>query len=281
MIELMKLSNGVLMPQLGIGTFLVADGKTAYDTVKYALEVGYRLIDTAQMYKNEESIGQAIKDSNIDRKDIFITTKQARTGSISYMEKQLNASLKALQTDYVDLYLIHWPNGDKNINQDTWRFFEKIYEAGKAKAIGISNFQKHMIEDILEIATIKPMVNQVECHPGLTQVPLKAYLDAMHIQMESYGPFMRGGVFNEPYKETLEEIAIKHNATIAQIVIAWGLHRQMIMIPKSITPSRILQNFKAQYIKLSEEEVQMITDLNRGQRLYTDPDNSPWGAYIK
>ncbi len=275
------LNNGVKMPQLGIGTFLVENGQIAYDTVKSALAVGYRHIDTAQMYQNEASVGQAIKDSNIERREIFITTKQARTGNIQYMEKQLKSSLEALQTDYIDLYLIHWPNSDKKVNQDTWKFFEKIYKEGKVRAIGISNFQIHMINDLLEIAEIVPMVNQVECHPGLSQKPLKVFLDNHSIRIESYGPFMKGGVFKDHYADVLSAIANKHDASIAQIVIAWGLHQGIIMIPKSQTPSRIKQNFDAQFIKLSDEEINAINGLNRGNRVYTDPDNSPWGYFVK
>lgn len=275
------LNNGVKMPQLGIGTFLVKDGETAYETVKYALEVGYRHIDTAQMYRNEASIGRAIKDSKVDRKDIFITTKQGRTGDVSYMEAQLNQSLKDLQTDYVDLYLIHWPNQDYQINRNTWKFFERIYKEGKARAIGISNFQIHMINDLLKEATIIPAVNQVECHPGLSQVPLKKYLDDKGIQLESYGPFMRGQVFEGRFREALEPIAKKYDKSIAQIVIAWGLHKGFVMIPKSQTPSRIKANFDAQYIKLSEEDIKAIDALSHGTRVYTDPDNSLWGAYVK
>jgi len=279
--KFVTLNNGVKMPQLGIGTFLVEDGQVAYDTVKYALEVGYRHIDTAQMYKNEKSIGQAIKDSKINRKELFITTKQARTGNVKYMENQLNQSLKDLQTDYVDLYLIHWPNQDKAINRQTWKFFEKIYKEGKAKAIGISNFQIHMIDDLLKDAKVVPAVNQVECHPGLRQASLKKYLDEKHIQLESYGPFMRGEVFQGRFKETLEPIAKSYQSTIGQIVIAWGLHKGFVMIPKSQTPSRIKANFKAKDIKLKDEDIKKIDALSLGKRVYTDPDNSLWGAFVK
>ncbi|QWB95383.1 aldo/keto reductase [Mycoplasmatota bacterium] len=274
-------NNGYKMPQLGLGTFLVESGEVAYNTVKYALEVGYRHIDTAQMYKNEASVGRAIKDSKIPRKDIYITTKQGRTGDIHYMEEQLNKSLEALQTDYIDLYLIHWPNQDKKINQATWAFFEKAYKEGKIKAIGISNFQIHMINDLLETATVVPAVNQVELHPGLSQVSLKKYLDEKGIQTESYGPLMRGKVFEGRFKEALEPIAKSYDKSIAQIIIAWGLTRGLMMIPKSVTPSRIKDNFEAQFIKLSDEDMKKIDALSFGERVYTDPDNSLWGAYVE
>ncbi len=275
-----KLYNNIEMPQFGLGTFLVKEGESAYNTVKYALEIGYRHIDTAQMYGNEESVGQAIKDSNVKREDIWITTKQARHMNLEHMKKAFQDSLDKLQTDYVDLYLIHWPNHNPKINRETWAYFESLYQEGKCRAIGISNFQIHMIEDLMTHANILPMVNQVELHPGLSQVPLKAYLDKKGIAIESYGPFMKGGIFEGRYADVLAPIANRHHASIAQIVIAWGLARGIIMIPKSVTPKRIKENYDAQNIKLSKEEVNMIDDLNRGNRVYTDPDNSPWGAYI-
>ncbi len=276
-----KLNNGTNMPILGLGTFKTENGQTAYDTVKYALDVGYRHIDTAQMYGNEESIGQAIKDSKIDRSKLFITTKQRFHASPTKMQEMFDESLAKLKTDYVDLYLIHWPNHDEKINQQSWAFFEKIYKEKKARAIGISNFQIHHIEQLLKTANVLPAINQVELHPGLSQVPLKKYLDEKNIQIESYGPLMKGGVFEGIWKEKLGEIAQKHKKSIAQIVIAWGLSRNIVMIPKSVTPSRIKDNFDAQFIELSKEEIAEINALNRGQRVYTDPDNSPWGPYVE
>ncbi|MBU1141726.1 MAG: aldo/keto reductase [Firmicutes bacterium] len=276
-----KLSNGVLIPKFGLGTFLVADGVSAYETVKYALSIGYRHIDTAQMYLNEQSVGEALIDSLIPRNEVFITTKQKGHSTIENMEKAFTESLAKLKTDYVDLFLIHWPNHDKKINQQTWAFFESLYEQKKVRAIGVSNFQKHHLVELLETAKIKPMVNQVELHPGLSQVPLKAYLDSEDIAIESYGPFMKGGIFEGIYLEALKIIADHHHASIPQIVIAWGLARDVIMIPKSVTPSRILENFQAQQIELSALEMEQINNLNRGKRVYTDPDNSPWGPYIE
>jgi diketogulonate reductase-like aldo/keto reductase len=276
-----KLYNGVLMPRLGLGTFLVKDGESAYHTALHALQVGYRHIDTAQMYQNEASIGQAIVDSKIPRDEIFITTKQRGHSTPEKMRRQFEESLAKLQTSYVDLYLIHWPNHDKKINQQTWALFEELYKEKKVRAIGVSNFQRHHIEDLMETATIRPMVNQVELHPGLSQVPLQNYLITQGIQIESYGPLMKGGVFEGIWQEGLSKIAEDHNATIPQIIIAWGLARNVIMIPKSVTPSRIEENFKAKDIILTDEEIETINQLNRGKRVYTDPDNSPWGPYTE
>ncbi|MBE0701357.1 MAG: aldo/keto reductase [Acholeplasmataceae bacterium] len=276
-----KLSNGVMMPLLGLGTFLVAEGESAYETVRYALKVGYRHIDTAQMYRNEESIGQAIKDSGLLREDIFITTKQRGHSTPEKMRELFEESLRKLQTDYVDLYLIHWPNHDKKINQQTWSFFETLYKEKKARAVGVSNFTRHHLMDLFETAKIKPMVNQVELHPGLPQFPLKDYLDVEGIAIESYGPLMKGGVFKDHFGEGLGEIARKHGKSIAQVTIAWGLQRGIIMIPKSVTLERIVENFEARKIVLTDEEMTLINSMNRGKRVYTDPDNSPWGPYIK
>jgi len=276
-----KLYNGVLMPRLGLGTFLVKDGESAYHTALHALQVGYRHIDTAQMYQNEASIGQAIVDSKIPREEIFITTKQRGHSTPEKMRQQFEESLAKLQTSYVDLYLIHWPNHDKKINQQTWALFEELYKEKKVRAIGVSNFQRHHIEDLMETATIRPMVNQVELHPGLSQVPLQNYLISQGIQIESYGPLMKGGVFEGIWQEGLSKIADQHHATIPQIIIAWGLARNVIMIPKSVTPSRIEENFRAKDIVLTKEEIETINQLNRGKRVYTDPDNSPWGPYTE
>ncbi len=276
-----KLSNGIEMPMIGLGTFLVPDGKSAYETVLHALNVGYRHIDTAQMYKNEESVGEAIKDSKIPRKDIFITTKQRGHSTMIKMRAQFEESLAKLQTDYVDLYLIHWPNQDKLINQQTWAFFESLYLEKKVRAIGVSNFTRSHLIDLFETAKIKPMVNQVELHPGLSQVPLKKYLDAEGIAIESYGPLMKGGVFEGIWGEALGEIAKKHHATIAQVIFAWGMARGVIMIPKSVTPERIEENLKSKDLVLNKEDILIINDLNRGKRVYTDPDNSPWGPYTE
>lgn len=275
------LSNGVMMPMFGLGTFRVAPGESAYETVKYALSVGYRHIDTAQMYQNEASVGEAIIDSKIPRNEIFITTKQLIHSSVENMQKAFDESLRKLKTDYIDLILIHWPNHNKAINQATWAFFESLYERKLVRAIGVSNFQRHHIIDLLETAKIKPMVNQVELHPGLNQIPLQTYLESEQIAIESYGPFMKGGIFEEPYREKLQEIADHHQATITQVVIAWGLHRGIIMIPKSVTPSRILENYQGQFLELSSHEVSEINALNRGKRVYTDPDNNSWSTYQK
>ncbi len=272
------LSNGIKMPILGIGTFLVNE-QDGYETVKEALKVGYRHIDTAQAYRNETEIGRAIKDSGIPREEIFVTTKlSARKLGYKEASEALDESLFKLGLEYVDLYLIHWPSSNSALNQETWKGMEVCYNTRRAHAIGVSNFQIHHLLDLFKVASVMPAVNQVEMHPGLQQEPLKVFLDKNNIKMISYGPFMKGEVFNRTGKfyETLDKIGDNHKASVAQVIIAWGLQRGIMMIPKSVTPSRILENFKALDLVLTNEEMEMISLLNQGIRVYTDPDNVPY-----
>ncbi len=271
-----KFYNGYEIPQFGLGTFLMSD-EEATKVITEALKVGYRHFDTAQMYQNEAAIGKALIRSGLARNEYYITSKLAKHHSTEETKRLIEQSLKDLQTDYLDLFLIHWPNHDDKINLRTWRVFEYFYKKGVFKAIGVSNFTRYQLEQLLKKAKIKPMVNQIEVHPGLSQVPVKAYLDHKNIKLMSYGPLMRGGLKSEPFKEVLEEIGAKHNASKEQIAIAWGINRGILMIPKTVTPSRLKENFKAKDIKLSDEEMDLIFSLNNGKRVYTDPANSTYG----
>lgn len=270
------LSNGVSMPMLGLGTFKVSEGE-AYDTVLEALKLGYRHIDTAQIYGNEASVGKAIKDSGIRREEIFVTTKLSPI-NLGYEEakKELLISLEKLGLDYVDLYLVHWPSPSNALNQATWRGMEEVYDQKLARAIGVSNFKIHHMDALMKTARIKPMADQIELHPGLYQLPMQKYLEEKNIALISYGPFMKGELFIEdgPYYPVLKSIADQYQKTVAQVVIAWGLKRGIFMIPKSVTPKRLKENFEAKDLVLSDDDVKRINGLNRGRRVYTDPDNN-------
>lgn len=271
------LHNGVRMPQFGLGTFKVEPGESAYDTVKAALKIGYRHIDTAAMYGNESDVAKAIKDSGLKREEVFVTTKFAKLhqGNTELIKQDIEASFKRLDLGYVDLILIHWPNMNNEVNQKAWSVLEYFYEKGYFRAIGISNFQIHHIDTLLQTAKIKPMMNQVECHPLLSQVGLKKYLDSKDIRMTSYGPFAKGRIFEEPVSTEIKKIADKYNATITQVVIAWGLNRGIVMIPKSVHEERLIENLKGASLELTEEDMIHLNALNRGARVYTDPDNNP------
>lgn len=268
------------MPQFGLGTFKMNDEEETVSVVKKALEIGYRHFDTAQLYDNEAAVGKAIKESGIDRDKVFITTKLKFHHSKENTRKKIMESIQKLGVEYINLLLIHWPSHNDKVNSDTWSVFEEMYQEGHLKAIGVSNFTRYQLDKLLLNAKIVPMINQVELHPGLTQFPLIEYLNNHNIKVTSYGPLMRGNLENEPFNSTINKIAINHNATISQIAIAWGMNRGIIMIPKTRTFSRLEENFKAKNIKLSDEEIEIINNLNNGKRLYSDPSNNTLGIYI-
>ncbi len=273
-----SLSNGVLLPTIGLGTFLISNDD-AKQIIKDALDIGYLHIDTAQRYENESGIGDAIESSLKPRSSLFITSKQKYHMPFEEAKNAFFQTLKNLKTTYLDLFLIHWPSHDKKVNQETWRFFEWLYENKYVRAIGVSNFTRSHLEDLFETAIIMPHVNQIECHPGLNQAPLRAFMEQHHIQTIAYGPFMRGNIYEAPFKDTLEKIGRKHTSTIAQTVIAWGIQQGIAMIPKSSHIQRLEENHRASTLSLSEEDIVEINELNRGKRVYTDPDNNPWGIF--
>ena len=263
-----ELSNGVKMPMLGFGTYLIEDPTEATTAVSNALRAGYRHIDTAALYNNEESVGKAIKESEIERKDIFLTTKMWNSDhGYDKALRAFDASMNKLGLDYVDLYLIHWP---KPQNKETWRAFERIYREGRAKAIGVSNFHQHHLEDLFSSAEIKPMVNQVEFHPYLVQQSLVDFCKSNGIQYEAWSPLMQGKIFTVPF---LQQLSIKYQRTIAQIVLRWNIEMGVVTIPKSVTWERIKSNLEIFDFNIDPEDIIKITQLDRGERVGADPDN--------
>lgn len=263
------LSNEVEMPYLGLGVFKTKEGKEVIDAVTYALDAGYRHIDTAAVYGNEEGVGTAIAQHAVDRKDIFLTTKvwNSDQGYDSTL-KAFDASLDRLKTDYLDLYLVHWPVKGKY--KETWRALERLYADGRVKAIGVSNFLQHHLEDLFQTAKVTPMVNQLEFHPYLVQQRLLDFCQQHQIQFEAWSPLMQGKAFDVPL---LQELAVKYNVSVAQLILRWDLQKGVVTIPKSVRRDRIISNADLFNFSISEEDVQKIAALDRGQRVGPDPDN--------
>ncbi|MBU9710866.1 aldo/keto reductase [Evansella tamaricis] len=262
------LNNGVELPWLGLGVYKAADGEEVKEAIKVALEKGYRSIDTAAFYDNEIGVGEAIRQSSIPREEIFVTTK-VWNDKQGYEEtlKAFEESREKLGLEVIDLYLVHWPVSGKYI--DTWKAMEKIYEEGKVRAIGVSNFNIHHLEDLLSNANVKPTVNQVEFHPLLTQNELHNYCKENDIQLQAWSPLTRGHILNDP---RLVELAEKHGKTPAQIILRWDLQKEVVTIPKSVTPSRIESNGDIFDFELTEEDIKILESFNENKRFGPDPD---------
>ena len=265
--EIFKLSNDILIPALGFGTWKVK-GDDCVNAVKTAITVGYRHIDTAWIYKNEKEVGQAIRESGIPRSEFFITTKcwNDHRGFEATM-RAFQDSCENLGMEYLDLYLLHWP---KPLDSESWRAMEELYEAGRIKAIGVSNYHRHHLEYLKKTARILPMVDQIEFTPRLTQAPLLAYLKDERIQMEAWSPLMQGQVLGIG---ALKELADKYNKSIAQIVLRWNIDKGIVVLPKSVTPSRIQENFEIFDFKLDPADIACIDALNQNMRTGADPDH--------
>lgn len=267
------LHNGVQMPWFGIGVFKVEEGPELVNAVKTAITHGYRSVDTAAIYGNEEGVGQGIREgiqqAGITREEVFVTSKvwNADLGYESTIAAY-ETSLNKLGLEYLDLYLIHWPVEGKY--KEAWRALETLYKEGRVKAIGVSNFQIHHLEDLMKDAEIKPMVNQVEYHPRLTQKELQAFCQEHHIQLEAWSPLMQGQLLNH---EVLQEIANNYNKSVAQVILRWDLQNGVITIPKSTKEHRIVENADVFDFELKEEDMKRIDDLNENHRVGPDPDN--------
>ncbi|AJK66335.1 MULTISPECIES: aldo/keto reductase [Bacillus amyloliquefaciens group] len=267
------LHNGVEMPWFGIGVFKVEEGAELVNAVKTALVHGYRSVDTAAIYGNEEGVGEGIRqglqEAGLKREDIFVTSK-VWNADLGYEEtlKAFDTSLEKLGLDYLDLYLIHWPVEGKYI--DAWRALETLYRDGRIKAIGVSNFQIHHLKHLMKETEIKPMINQVEYHPRLTQKELLAFCAEQGIQLEAWSPLMQGQLLDHP---VLQEIAEKYGKSAAQIILRWDLQNGVITIPKSTKKHRIEENANVFDFELSADDMKRIDDLNENLRVGPDPDN--------
>ncbi|MBC7594483.1 MAG: aldo/keto reductase [Kineosporiaceae bacterium] len=265
-----ELNNGVSIPQLGFGVFQVPPEETKA-AVKTALEAGYRHVDTARIYGNEEAVGEAIAESGIAREELFITTKlwnddQGYDSTLAAFE----ASINKLGLDYLDLYLIHWPTPAKDTYVDTWKAFESLYADKRVRAIGVSNFRIEDLQRLFDLGLSVPTINQIELHPQLVQRELREFHAKHEIATEAWSPLAQGKVFSE---DTIIAIAKNHGTSPAQVVIAWHLALGNVVIPKSVTPSRIADNLNVFDFSLSDEEVAAITGLDRGSRVGPDPSD--------
>lgn len=267
--ESATLHNGVKMPYLGLGVYKVSEGDEVEFAVKTALKYGYRSIDTAAYYQNERGVGKAIKESGVPREDVFITTKVWNDShGFENALKAFEESREKLGVDYIDLYLIHWPVKGKY--KETWKALEHLYRDKKVRAIGVSNFHIHHLEDLMADCEIKPMVNQIEFHPKLTQRELLAFCQKHDIQVEAWSPLMRGNYFDEP---TLTQLAEKYNKTVAQIILRWDIQQKVVTIPKSVRAERIKENAQIFDFELTEAEMEQIAAMNENLRFGPDPDN--------
>ncbi|MGJ5711643.1 aldo/keto reductase [Staphylococcus auricularis] len=267
--------NGNVMPKLGFGTYRIEDEAKCKEAVQHAIEVGYRSIDTAMVYENEQAVGEGIRagleSTGLTRSDLFITSKlwidDYGSGNV---EAAYETSLKKLGLDYLDLYLMHWPGTDEALMVDTWRGMEDLYRDNKVKNIGVSNFNVSHLEALFAQVSIKPVINQIEFHPYFLQKELNMYLDVQNILMESWSPLLNGDLLND---ETVQSVANEVGRTPAQVIIRWNLQHDVVVIPKSQTPARIEENIDVFDFELTEDQMATLDNLNEDKRTGPDPDH--------
>lgn len=279
--EFVALNNGVKMPILGFGVFQIPDPELCEKTVIEAINVGYRLVDTAASYMNESAVGNAIKNCGVERSDLFITSKLwVQDHGYENTKVAFERSLNKLQLDYLDLFLIHQPYGDVF---GSWRAMEELYEAGKIRAIGVSNFLPYKLLDLMLFNKIPPAVNQIETHPFNQQIEAASFLNEHKVQVESWAPFAEGknDIFNN---ELLASLASKYNKSIAQIILRWMIQRNIVVIPKTITKERMVENFNVFDFNISIDDMELIKTLDTNTSLFFDhrnPEIIKWMASRK
>ncbi len=263
------LNNGVEIPYLGLGVYLSEEGKEVERAVDWALEAGYRHVDTASIYGNEAGVGRAVAHSNVPRSEIFVTSKvwNSDQGYDSTL-RAFDASMQRLGLEVLDLYLVHWPVAGKY--KETWKALERLYREKRVRAIGVSNFLQHHLEDLLGEAEVVPAVNQLEFHPYLVQQPLQDFCRAKGIQYEAWSPLMQGEIFKI---HEMARLAEKYGKSIAQVVLRWNLQKGVVTIPKSSKKERIIQNADLFDFELSAADVDLLDAMDRGKRFGPDPDN--------
>lgn len=272
-LEFVTFYNGNEMPIIGLGTFRVENNDQCKDAVKHAIENGYRHIDTAMIYDNEEMVGQGIAEglasTGLDRSDLFVTSKLWLDDyGRSNVAEAYETSLSKLGLDYLDLYLMHWPGLDEALMIDTWQGMEDLYKNDKVKNIGVSNFNAEHLEALLAQVSIKPVINQVEFHPYLTQSELRRYLEVQNIHVESWSPLMNAQILED---DTVKSVASEINKTPAQVIIRWNIEHGVVVIPKSVTPSRIEENLNVFDFELTKEHIERLDSLNEDKRIGPNP----------